>query len=84
MEVGGSADVSKYPSWNPKVSFPTAPETMRKVVLIGHSAGGWICRAYPSKRNYGGKSYVGQQLVHSLITLGSPHGNAPGAALKGG
>ncbi|EED93028.1 hypothetical protein THAPSDRAFT_262296, partial [Thalassiosira pseudonana CCMP1335] len=54
-----------------------------KVALIGHSAGGWICRAYLSQRNYGGKAYQGQELVHSLITLGSPHSNAPGAAFKG-
>jgi len=83
LEVGGSAEVDNYPLWNPKGSFPTAPEPMGKVALIGHSAGGWICRAYLSERNYGGKSYGGHQLVHSLITLGSPHGNAPGAAFKG-
>lgn len=83
LKVGGSAEVDKYPLWNPKGSFPSAPEPMGKVALIGHSAGGWICRAYLSKRNYGGKSYDGQQLVHSLITLGSPHGNAPGPAFKG-
>ena len=83
LKVGGSAEVDKYPLWNPKGSFPSAPEPMGKVALIGHSAGGWICRAYLSNRNYGGKSYNGQQLVHSLITLGSPHGNAPGPAFKG-
>jgi hypothetical protein len=42
-----------------------------------------ICRAYLSQRSYGGKSYRGSELVHSLITLGSPHGNAPGPAFKG-
>lgn len=83
FEVGGSAEVDKYPLWNPKGSFPSAPEPMGKVALIGHSAGGWICRAYLSDRNYGGKSYNGKELVHSLITLGSPHGNAPGPAFKG-
>lgn len=83
LEVGGSAEVDKYPLWNPKGSFPSAPEPMGRVALIGHSAGGWICRAYLSERNYGGKSYGGNQLVHSLITLGSPHGNAPGPAFKG-
>lgn len=83
LEVGGSAEVDQYPLWNPKGSFLSAPEPMGKVALIGHSAGGWICRAYLSKRNYGGKSYDGQQLVHSLITLGSPHSNAPGPAFKG-
>jgi len=83
LKVGGSAEVDKYPLWNPKGSFLSAPAPMGKVALIGHSAGGWICRAYLSNRNYGGKSYDGQKLVHSLITLGSPHGNAPGPAFKG-
>jgi len=83
LEVGGSAEVDRYPLWIPKGSFPSANEPTGKVALIGHSAGGWICRAYLSDRNYGGKSYSGSQLVHSLITLGSPHGNAPGPAFKG-
>lgn len=83
LEVGGSADVNQYPIWTPKGTFQEAPEPMGKVALIGHSAGGWIARAYMSKRNYGGKTYNGHALVHSLITLGSPHGNAPGPAFKG-
>ena len=83
LEVGGSAEVDKYPLLNPRGSFLSAPEPMGKVALIGHSAGGWICRAYLSNRSYGGKSYDGHRLVHSLITLGSPHGNAPGPAFKG-
>ena len=83
LQVGGSAEVDQYPLWNPKGSFPTAPEPQGRVALIGHSAGGWICRAYLSDRNYGGKSYNGKRFIHSLITLGSPHGNAPGAAFKG-
>jgi len=83
LKVGGSAEVEEYPLWVPKGSFPEAPEPMGKVALIGHSAGGWICRAYLSSRNYGGKKYNGHELVHSLITLGSPHGNAPGPAFKG-
>lgn len=83
LEVGGSAEVDQYPLWNPKGTFQEAPEAQGKVALIGHSAGGWIARAYMSQLNYGGKSYNGHKLVHSLITLGSPHGNAPGAAFKG-
>ena len=43
----------------------------------------WICRAYLSDRNYGGKAYNGKELVHSLITLGSPNCNASGPAFKG-
>jgi len=83
LQVGGSAEVEDYPLWNPKGTFKEAPEPMGKVALIGHSAGGWICRAYLSNRSYGGKAYCGNELVHSLITLGSPHGNAPGPAFKG-
>lgn len=83
LEVGGSAEVDEYPLWTPRGSFPPAPEAAGRVALIGHSAGGWICRAYLTERNYGGRSYDGKRLVHSLITLGSPHGNAPGAAFKG-
>jgi len=83
LKVGGSAEVEQYPLWTPKGKFKKAPGPMGKIALIGHSAGGWICRAYLSQRNYGGKVYHGSDLVHSLITLGSPHGNAPGAAFKG-
>lgn len=83
LEVGGSAEVDNYPLWKPKGNFPIASEPMGRVALIGHSAGGWICRAYLSDRDYGGKRYNGKELVHSIITLGSPHGNAPGPAFKG-
>eukprot|EP00978_Attheya_sp_CCMP212_P013041 scaffold32538_cov46-Attheya_sp.AAC.1 len=34
------------------------------------------------KREYGGKAYRGTQLVHSLVTLGTPHGDAPGPAFE--
>lgn len=83
LEVGGTAEVDDYPLWEPKGSFPPAPEPRGRVALIGHSAGGWICRAYLSDRSYGGRAYEGHEMVHSLVTLGSPHGNAPGPAFKG-
>ena len=83
LKVGGSAEVEEYPLWNPKGTFKEAPKPQGKVALIGHSAGGWICRAYLSNRSYGGKAYRGNELVHSLISLGTPHGNAPGPAFKG-
>jgi len=54
-----------------------------RICLVGHSAGGWISRAYLSDRAYGGKAYGGTKFVHSLVTLGTPHGNAPGPAFKG-
>jgi len=37
---------------------------------------------YLSNRTYGGKVYNGQELVHSLVTLGTPHLDAPGAAFE--
>jgi hypothetical protein len=84
LEVGGSAEVDNYPMYIPKGTFPIpSSPSLGKVALIGHSAGGWICRAYLSDRNYGGRVYNGHELIHSLITLGSPHGNAPGPAFKG-
>jgi hypothetical protein len=84
LEVGGSAEVDNYPIYIPKGTFPIpSSPSLGRVALIGHSAGGWICRAYLSDRNYGGRVYNGHELIHSLITLGSPHGNAPGPAFKG-
>lgn len=43
------------------------------VTLIGHSAGGWISRIYLGDRPYDGRVWAGQQRVHTLITLGTPH-----------
>jgi len=88
FEVGGSCDVDEYPIVTPKGTFPlpsntNAEEVGGRVALIGHSAGGWISRLYVSNRNYGGRAYAGQDLVHTLVTLGTPHGNAPGPAFKG-
>lgn len=83
--VGGSSVVEDYPVVEPRGTFalPQSVPTNTKIALIGHSAGGWICRAYLSDRNYGGKVYNGKQYIHSLITLGSPHLEAPGAAFEG-
>jgi len=83
--VGGSWEVDDYPVVEPCGTFPmpaTIP-TDTKIALIGHSAGGWIARAYLSDRNYGGRSYNGKQYVHSLVTLGSPQLEAPGPAFEG-
>lgn len=85
MQVGGSSKVDEYdPNITPRGKFSRpASDSNYRIALIGHSAGGWISRAYLSDRNYGGRSYGGSELVHSLVTLGSPHGNAPGAAFEG-
>ena len=85
LSVGGSAEVDEYPlDVVPRGSFsrPSGDATGR-IALIGHSAGGWISRLYLSDRSYGGRAYRGSQLVHSLVTLGTPHGNAPGEAFRG-
>ena len=53
------------------------------MAIIGHSAGGWISRVFLSEREYGGRAYRGAALVHSLVTLGTPHGDSKGAAFRG-
>jgi len=70
-QVGG---LEEQTNWTPKGDYPSSKEPQGRVALIGHSAGGWISRAYLSSRKYGGKRYEGHKLVHSLITLGTPHG----------
>lgn len=89
LEVGGSDVVDEYPQdVDPQGIFPmpyNVPQdgSSKKIALIGHSAGGWMARAYLSKRNYGGKIYNGHRFVHSLVTLGTPHMSAPGAPFQG-
>jgi len=48
-----------------------------KAVLVGHSAGGILARAYiGGDPPYGGRRYSGHRRVSHLITLGTPH-NVP-------
>ena len=83
-KVGGSDKVVEYPVVNPRGTFPLPAEKPQgKIALIGHSAGGWISRIYLSDRSYGGKVYGGQDLVHSLVTLGSPHLKVSSPAFEG-
>jgi pimeloyl-ACP methyl ester carboxylesterase len=45
-----------------------------KAVLVGHSAGGILARAYVGgDPPYGGRRYSGHRRVSHLITLGTPH-----------
>ncbi len=44
-----------------------------QINLIGHSAGGWISRIYLGKEMYCDRTWNGQPLVNTLITLGTPH-----------
>lgn len=83
LKVGGATDPSAFPTIEPSGTFPppsAAPQG--RVALIGHSAAGWISRLYLSSRDYGGRAYRGAELVHSLVTLGSPHGASEGAAFE--
>ena len=83
-KVGGTDKVDEFPTdVEPRGTYPPpAIEPKRKIIIIGHSAGGFISRVYLSKRPYGGKVYNGQELVHSLVTLGTPHMEAAGAAFE--
>lgn len=46
----------------------------KKAILVGHSAGGVVCRVYiGGDPPYGGRRYSGHRRVSTLITLGSPH-----------
>ena len=46
----------------------------KKVVLVGHSAGGLACRVFiGGDPPYGGRRYSGHRRVSTLITLGTPH-----------
>jgi pimeloyl-ACP methyl ester carboxylesterase len=46
----------------------------KKVVLVGHSAGGLACRVYiGGDPPYGGRRYSGHRRVECLISLGTPH-----------
>jgi hypothetical protein len=52
----------------------------KKIVLIGHSAGGWILRLFVGDKPYDGKVYNGFEKnkgqIVSLVTLGTPHNSA--------
>ena len=53
-----------------------------KVTLIGHSSGGILARLFLSPEPLRGHAYNGRDFVNTLITLGSPHYNYRGAALR--
>lgn len=72
--VGGSASPDEYPIVEPRGRFQLPTSDPRgRVAVIGHSASGWMARIFLSERAYGGKAYAGASLVHSLVTLGTPH-----------
>jgi hypothetical protein len=86
LEAGGASRVDDYPVVEPQGNFPLPdPQLLegKRIALIGHSAGGWISKIYLSSRDYGGRAYNGRDHIHSLVTLGTPHANAPGPAFEG-
>ena len=44
-----------------------------KLVLIGHSAGGWLARCWLGSEPYCGVTYNGALVTKTLCTLGTPH-----------
>lgn len=55
-----------------EASFPK--KTPKKVILIAHSAGGWICRILLGRKvPYYGRIYSASRSVKALVTLGTPH-----------
>ncbi|CAM9217953.1 unnamed protein product [Pylaiella littoralis] len=53
--------------------LPATPSTGERVILVAHSAGGWISRIYLSEARYDGRTYNASCLVNGLVTLGTPH-----------
>lgn len=46
----------------------------KKLLVVGHSAGGWLARCWMGSRPYsGGVVYAGGSRVDTLLTLGTPH-----------
>jgi len=41
--------------------------------VVGHSAGGWLARAWMGGEKYNGRQWARAPWVDSLVTLGSPH-----------
>lgn len=83
FKVGGSDQPDEYARYEPRGSGSrvAAPPPVGRVVLIGHSAGGFSSRIFLSDRAYGGsggRAYGGSELVHSLVTLGTPHAEGKG------
>eukprot|EP00960_Hanusia_phi_P036459 752322-Hanusia_phi.AAC.9 len=86
LKVGGSSSPDEFPPVEPRgkdfVGDTPALPSASKVILVAHSAAGWISRIFLSHRPYGGRAYRGSRLVRTLITLGTPHGDSDGVAFE--
>lgn len=80
LQGGRATHVEDCQVAEPRLRQDDAPK--KKIAIIGHSAGGWISRVYLSSAEYGGKAYGGADYIHSLVTLGTPHADAPGAPFE--
>jgi pimeloyl-ACP methyl ester carboxylesterase len=45
----------------------------RRVTLVGHSAGGWLARAFLGDARYGAAPGLPNPAVAALVSLGTPH-----------
>lgn len=57
-------------------------EEAEKVILVGHSSGGVVARLFLSPEPFRGRRYAGLEKVLCLVTLGSPHHNRRGSAMR--
>lgn len=48
-----------------------------RVILVGHSAGGWLARAYIADAKYGALDGAPNPRVAGLVTLGTPQQPPP-------
>lgn len=51
-----------------------------RVLLLGHSAGGWLARAALADNEWAGDGRASNSVVRALVTLGSPHLPPPAEA----
>lgn len=51
--------------------------TGQRVILLGHSAGGWLARGYVGDELYGATAQQPAPGVSAIVSLGSPHRSPP-------
>jgi triacylglycerol esterase/lipase EstA (alpha/beta hydrolase family) len=79
--VGGRSMVPILRQLHQTVQCTLAESGAEQVILVGHSAGGWIARIYLGEKPYVIHGDVGEDAglwdardrIHTLVTLGTPH-----------